>query len=398
MNLLQDVITYIRRIIKTPSNAQITDNLIIDYINRFWIMDVDARIQLFDLKKKYQFQTAPGVDQYNMPLYNIQTEPGNQQISFYPVYQGFLGPAYINGIEVAFQTQREAFFRVWPNVVQQLNSVVLGDGTSGPYNIQIPLLDSNAPNTPPVNGILRGHVDMSGIIATGTNQDPPFVTTINTNIPTTSIFPSVYITSVDVNGNSIVVSDSGQFLSFGGIRYPNLGLLMTPGNAPFGNTALSGGYNTTTNVVNYLTGEINVTFPLNVQSGAPINIQVIYFQTGLPRALLYYNNTITLRSPPDKQYLVELDAYLTPAAFLSGSDALPFGYMSEYIARGAARKILADTGDVEQFQFYEPLFKEQEMLVWKRSQRQWTSTRSQTIYSQGMNLGQSGFMNQGGIY
>ena len=37
-------------------------------------MDVDARLQLFDLKTTYQFQTSPGVDQYNMPLYNIQTE------------------------------------------------------------------------------------------------------------------------------------------------------------------------------------------------------------------------------------------------------------------------------------------------------------------------------------
>ncbi len=398
MNLLQDVITYIRRIIKTPSNAQISDNLIIDYINRFWIMDVDARIQLFDLKKKYQFQTVPGVDQYNMPLYNIQTQPGNQSISYYPVYQGFLGPVYINGIEVAFQTQKDVFFRVWPNIVQQLNTIEIGDGTAGPYNIQIPLLDSNAPNTPPVNGILRGHVDMSGIIATGLNVDPPFGPSINPLIPTTSIFPAVYITSVDINGNSIVVSDSGQFLSILGTKYPNLGLLMTPGNAPNGNTDLAAGYNTTTNVVNYLTGEINVTFPSKVANGAPINVQVYYFQTGLPRAVLFYNNTLTLRSPPDKQYLVELDAYLTPAAFLSTGESLQFGYMAEYIARGAARKILADTGDIEQFQFYESLFKEQEMLVWKRSQRQFTSTRSQTIYSQGMNLGQNGFMNQGGIY
>jgi len=82
MNLLQDIITYVRRIIKAPSNATITDALIIDYINRFWIMDVDARIQLFDLKKVYQFQTVPGFDQYNMPLYDIQTEEGGQNIIF----------------------------------------------------------------------------------------------------------------------------------------------------------------------------------------------------------------------------------------------------------------------------------------------------------------------------
>jgi hypothetical protein len=102
---------------------------------------------------------------------------------------------------------------------------------------------------------------------------------------------------------------------------------------------------------------------------------------------LYYNNTLTLRSIPDVQYLVELDAYLSPAAFLNTASAIPFGYMAEYIARGAARKILSDTGDVEQFQFYEPLFIEQERLVWKRSQRQWTATRTQTIYSQGQGQG-----------
>ncbi len=132
-----------------------------------------------------------------------------------------------------------------------------------------------------------------------------------------------------------------------------------------------------------MTGVANVTFPVPPANGANINAQCVFYQTGLPRAILYYNNCITLRVPPAMQYLVELDAYLSPAAFLSTAKAIPFGYMAEYIARGAARKILSDTGDNEQFFFYEPLFKEQEMLVWKRSQRQFTSTRTQTIYSQG---------------
>ena len=79
---------------------------------------------------------------------------------------------------------------------------------------------------------------------------------------------------------------------------------------------------------------------------------------------------------------MELDCYLTPAAFLNTSQAFAFGYMSEYIARGAARKILSDTGDTESFMFYEPLFREQENLVWKRSQRQYTTTRTGTIFSE----------------
>jgi hypothetical protein len=162
---------------------------------------------------------------------------------------------------------------------------------------------------------------------------------------------------------------------------------MNPGKAPLGNSSLPGGYSTSSNTVNYFSGEINVQFPVTIPTGNNINCQVFYFQSGWPRGILFYNNVLTLRSPPAISYLVELDAYLTPAAFLNSAAAIPFGYMSEYLARGAARKILSDTGDWEQFQAYEPLFREQEALVWKRSQRQFTATRTQTLYSEGKNLG-----------
>lgn len=384
MHLLSDIITYIRRIIKTPSNSVITDDLLIDYINRFWLSDVDARMQLFDLKTKYQFQTVPGVDKYNMPLYDPQIQPGNQIIDSFPVYQGFLDPVYVNGVRISFQTQRNSFYNVFPDIVQQLQVVAVGDGTAGPYTFQLPILTNSIPVNPPVTGILRGHIDITGIIATGNNVDPPIADTALAAtqipvVPTTSVDSRFFITSLDATGASVVVQDSGQFL-LGNVNY---GLLMQPGKAPKGNLPLPGGYSTTSNTINYLTGECSVQFPVAIPTGVNINVQCYYFQSGLPRSMLFYNNTITLRMPPSQQWLVELEAYLTPAAFLATGQAAPFGYMCEYIARGAARKILADTGDVEQFQFYEPLFIEQEMLVWKRSQRQFTANRTETIYSQG---------------
>lgn len=404
MDLLSDIITYVRRIVKTPSNAVLTDNLIIDYINRFWIMDVDARIQLFDLKTKYQFQTQPGYDQYNMPLYAVQTQPGSQNISYYPVYQGFLDPVYINGIQVPFQTDKTTFFNIWPNIVQQMNVVAIGNGTPGPYTFTFPIAPNNSniiPLSPPFQYILRGHIDIQGIIAFANNQgiyqDPPFVSSLQANttipaVPVANAFPAVYITSNGTDGSSIVVTDSGQFL----IGNQNYGLLMQQGVAANGNSILSGGYSTTVNTINYFTGQVNVTFPKSIPAGENINAQCFLFQCGLPRGVLFTNNTLIFRSPPDQQYLVELDAYLSPAGFLATNQAIQFGYMCEYIARGAARKILSDVGDVEQFQFYEPLFIEQERLVWKRSQRQFTASRTQTIYSQGINQGQSGFNNLGG--
>lgn len=478
MNLLDDIITYIRRIVKTPSNAVLTDSLIIDYINRFWMMDVDARIQLYDLRTKYQFQTQPGVDQYNMPLYNVQSESGGQTIASFPVYQNMISSAYINGIQVPIQNQQMIFYNIWPNIVQQLPVIAVGNGTAGPYTFTFPIVANfNTPPNPPLNGILRGHVDINGIIKIGNavpgliNVDPPIVTdsqattTIHA-VPMTNVDVKVWITSIDATGANVVVTDSGQFLS-GNV---NEGLLMQPGANPNGNQILPNGYggtfsitgatqanpcvltclgnfpagvsvtiagvggmtqlngntytvlsSTTTtvtidvdstgfspytsggnatailNCVNYLTGTVsNVYFPTVIPQGNNINAQCFFFQSGLPRGILFYNNSIILRSPPDQQYLVEISTYLTPSAFLNTTDAVPFAYMSEYIARGAARKILADTGDVEQFQFYEPLFKEQELLVWKRSQRQWTNSRTQTIYSEGINQGQSGFNNLGG--
>lgn len=369
MNLLSDILTYIRRIIKSPSNAQITDNLLIDYVNRFWLMDVDARVQLFDLKTKHQFQTTPGIADYNMPLYSVQTQPGNQAINLFPVYQGFGQACYVNGIQLPFYTQRDPFFNLWPNYLQFENVTATGDGTTGPYTLNLPFFPA-----------IPGHIDITGIIATGSTQDPPFAANFLTTIPSTSVYSGVYFTAIDSNGKNIVVADSGQFLS-GNTSGDLYGLLMQPGNPPFGNAALAGGYSTTSNTINYNTGVATVTFPTAIPSGNPIQAQCYFFQQGIPRAILFYNNCLTLRPPPNTQYLIELDAYLSPAAFLSTSQAVPFGYMSEYIARGAARKILADTGDIEQFSFYEPLFKEQETLVWKRSQRQFTATRTGTIFS-----------------
>jgi hypothetical protein len=417
MDLLSDILTYIRRLIKTPSNAVITDDLLIDYVNRFWLMDVDARIQLFDLKTTYSFQTSPGVDQYNMPLYSVQTQPGGAIIGPYPVYQGFLDPVYVNGIQIPFQTDQTAFYNIWPNIVQQMNTVITGNGTEGPYSFQFPISPNNTtPANPPFQYILRGHTDLTGIIANFNNSnsvtDPIFGQTLATNVssgqfvvPQSSIYPAVYITALDEFGNNIVVQDSGQFLiDQEDNKQPNYGLLMIPGENPYGYSSMPNGstpvtttpYDVNKNTINYLTATVeNLYFPVAIPAGNQIAAQCFLFQCGLPRGVLFYNNCLIFRSPPDRQYLVSLTAYLSPAAFLNSPNAIPFGYMAEYIARGAARKILSDTGDWEQFQAYEPLFIEQERLVWKRSQRQWTATRTETIYSQGINQGQQGYNSLG---
>lgn len=393
MNVLNDVITYVRRIIKSPSNSSITDNMIIDYINRFWLMDIDARMQLFDFKTKYIFQTIPGITDYNIPLYSPQIQPGTQTIAPFPVYQGFFGPVFFDGIESGFYTQREPFSKIWPNYTQQLSSVAQGDGSTFSFSFTLPY----SPAIP-------GHIDVTGIMAlynvSGEIVDPLFQDILDLIspadqfwvVPTTSVYPAVTISYTDLSGNNVNVIDSGQFLTgdTGGQLY---GLLVqNTGSYPNGLATL-GTYSTTSNTVNYQTGQVNVTFATPPPMGAQIQAQCVFFQPGIPRALLYYDNVMSIRPPPNTQYTVEIGAYLTPAAFLGTTQAIQFGYMSEYIARGAAQKILSDTGDWDQYNAYEPIFMKQELLVWKRSQRQITSTRTQTIFSEGW--GQSPTTNMG---
>lgn len=395
MNLLSDVLTYMRRILKSYTNGEIDDNLLIDYVNRFYINDVDARVQLWDLRKSYEFTTYPGVDKYNMPLYSTSAVSPSNGFSYnmYPVYQGFFDPCYIDGYETTFFISLTQFYRIFGEYDQKLQVLATGDGVETNFDLTFPIIgQSNVALNPPIQAILRGHVDIAGIIATGNNIDPPLGLTIDQNIPVTSINSQVWITTIDNNNAPMVVVDSGQMLS----NAPNYGLLMNPGKAPYGNQPLNGNYSITENTINYLEGTANVTFPSPPGAGANISARVKYFQCGRPRGILFHNNTLTLRQPPDRQYVVQLQGYMTPAAFLSSSEALPYGYMAEYLSRGAARKILSDTGDVEQFQFYEPLFREQEKLVLARSDRQKTATRVQTIYSSGASIfGQNNFYNGG---
>lgn len=330
-------------------------------------MDVDARIQLFDLKTKYGFQCVPGITSYNMPLYGInsyapQSEQGGQSIGPYPVYQGFMDPAYVNGIQVPFYTQRDAFYKVWTPYVQTLQPSAIGDGVSTDITMSLAFFPA-----------IVGHVDITGIISSGSSIDPIVGTVLNDPAvvdrapPITSLYPGVTITAQDSSNATMVLTDSGQLSS----SNQQIGFLQTTS----GSTIIPAG------TVNYATGVVNAIFPRPPAAQNEIQTNCYFYESGIPRAILFYDNVITIQPPPNVSYYIEMDAYLSPAAFLNSSSAIQFAYMSEYIARGAARKILSDTGDIEQFQFYEPLFKEQELLVWKRSQRQFTATRTGTIFS-----------------
>lgn len=406
--LLSDVILYVRRILKQPNPQDISDGTIGDYINRFYVYDIPARIQLFDLKTQFSMELIPNVGQYNAPITYL---PGEAIV---PTYNLFETPAFIDGYRITWQQSTDSFNKIFPNLVQN-NYQQNGNGSVGPYSFTM----TNVP-------VVQGHIDQNiqpgftlSATITGVSQAVQAVVTsvnsfrvgqlltftgvggmtqlngntyqvvnstgssftINVNstaftaytaggtasIVVTSqglLTSNVYVTALDSNGNLNIAQDSPISSTTGAlIQYDSNNVAQPVGS------------------VNYITGAIVVNFLNSVPTTSAINYQCIPYAAGRPQAVLFFDNTFTFRTIPDKPYLFRCDAYYTPAAFLSTSNAVPYRWMAEYIARGTARKILQDYGDKEQIQFYEPFFREQENFVLRRTTRQNSVVRTSTIYT-----------------
>lgn len=326
--LLSDIITYVRRIIKQPNQQDISDATIQEYVNRFYIFDVPARIQLFDLKTQFSLELQANVDQYNAPITIL---PGGAVV---PVYNLFETPAFIDGYKIVWQQSTESFTRLFPNFMQnqfQQN----GTGVAGPYNFSI----ANVP-------LVQGHRDQN--LQPSTNLG-----LLNSN---------VYINAVDNAGNSLVAQDDPINSTTGNLIDSVTGAILGQ--------------------INYITGAVtNLTFTGVIPTTSAINSQAIPYTAGRPQAVLFFDNEFRFRPIPDKPYVFICDAYYTPSAYLATTNAVVYRWMAEYLARGAARKILQDYGDADQIAFYEPYFREQENFVLRRTTRQNQVTRTSTIYT-----------------
>jgi len=415
--ILADIITYVRRIIKQPNNQDISDATIQDYVNRFYVYDMPARIQLFDLKTQYLLELQPNVDQYNAPITIL---PGGAVV---PTYNIFETPAFIDGYKIVWQQDQESFSRLFPNLMQN-NYQQNGSGSSGPYTFTI----SNGP-------LVQGHIDqniqppftLSSSITNVTQATQAVVTAVNTfsvgqlvtfagvlgmtqlngntyqvvnanaaaftiNIDSTAftaytgagtasivvtsqglLTSKVYVTAIDSNGTLNIAQDSPLSSTSGSlIQYDANYIAQVVGS------------------INYLTGLVSVTFLNSIPATSEINSQSIPYSAGRPQAVLFYDNTFTFRPIPSQPFLFQCNAYYTPAAFLATGNSVPYRWMAEYIARGTARKILTDYGDAEQIAFYEPFFREQENFVLRRTTRQNSVTRTSTIYTGQVGAGAGG--------
>lgn len=167
---LTDIINKVRRLTKSPSQNQITDDQVIVYINNAYQFDFPQELRMKDLLTNFTFTTVPNQETYKFPT--------DQFISCEP-------PLYINGYQSFFTQSQENFYMLYPRLgisSQQLS----GNGTAGPYTFTLP-------NTP----ILQNNLVISAQDASGNTytliDSPTSTATGNLIYPTdtTSATPTI---------------------------------------------------------------------------------------------------------------------------------------------------------------------------------------------------------------
>jgi hypothetical protein len=110
----------IRRVTGRTSPNQITDDEIRDYVNSFMIYDLPLHTRLFYNKNTYTTQLDTNVAVY--PITAIKN-----------LYSNFEPPAYIDGFQIQYFQDDQAFFQVYPRLKYSV-TLTTGSGIAGPYN------------------------------------------------------------------------------------------------------------------------------------------------------------------------------------------------------------------------------------------------------------------------
>ena len=316
----------VRRLTRSPSTAQLSDNDLNNYINTFIVYDFPEHLRMFNLRTQFSFVCNPFQDVYQTddtvlpttnPLYNFQ----QKYISVHP-------PVYVAGYQSFYTQSREQFFSIYP-MISNISSIgPTGDG---------------------ITTFFTGNV-------------------VNTN-GAVILANNVLFSSIDINSMGLALVDIPNN------PFDGNGILVVPG--------------TTTGVglINYITGFFALNFPTAPAAGATINSQVVPQVTSIPQALMFYDNQFTLRPVPDQPYEVNFEVYVRPTQFLETNQSPQLQEWWQYIAYGAAKKIFEDRMDMDSVALIMPEYKKQEALCLRRTIVQYTNERVATIYTEQTSYG-----------
>jgi len=401
---LQDIQLKVRRITKSPSENQITTPQIDEYINTFYLYDFPEHLRTFNLRQNLTFTTYPNIDTYPLPMAQATSFPSTLLAS-------------VSGSTVS--TNIFSTFGLGPDL------------TIVPGSVQIIV---NAPGTStfqevfPYNGILSGTgsgtnglidyvtgdltLDFSSAIAASdcfiqfdyqapqwlTVHPPLYIAGFESYFTQSqSEFYRVYPIIRTIQQGAVGDGTAGPYV----FTIPNVPFLRNQVTIDSVNETAGTGQSVRddgagnlvgngTGTVDYITGDVSVTFNDLVSVNAVVNYQVVPYVAQRPAAALYFADKFVLRPVPDQAYLVQIEAYKRPTALMSQGQMPEMAEWWQYIAMGASMKIFEDRGDFESIANYMPLFKQYQCLIERRTIVQQTNDRTQTIYTE---MTQYGFGN-----
>lgn len=235
-------------------------------------------------------------------------------------------PIYINGNPVYFTQSEQEFFNLYPQ--NRFNyQIGTGDGLTIAF-------DSTFPNNPVIS-------------------NAPLLI---------SSYSTVSFTSVDLNNNQLVA-------------YDDVNNRVNLNNAALIGDAVPG------SVFSYLDGSYSVIFTNAPADGAPVFANVFPVTYGQPDTLLYYDRRFYIRPVANTPFEIRFEQDTTVADLAAAGDEPSLQQWWQYIAYGAAKKILEDKMDMETVNLIMPEFKNQERLVMRRVLNQQAQKRSTTIYT-----------------
>jgi len=270
LSRLSSIRIKIRRLTKSPSEAQLASATIDDYVNTFILYDMPADVSLNSLKTVLRFYTQPNKAAYSTNT----TDPNDPLYNFKNVYRLASNTVHLSGSLSYWTDSRADFYNQYPRTV-----VEASEGTG--------------------NDVLTNFTGTLGSIPVLEN--------------------TIIFASTDLNDNPIKVYDDGA-----------------------GNLAGDG-----TGTINYVTGVYDVTFNTAPKNGQDVYSQSYAYTPARPTTMLFYDNTFELRPIPDKSYSVEVEVFVRPTELLVDGDLPELSQWWEYIAYGAARKVLMDRADFE---------------------------------------------------
>lgn len=336
--------TKVRRLTRSPSEAQLSTAQLNEYINTFVLYDFPEHLRLFSLRTTFTFYTNPFQDVYPTDIASFVGVTTNPLYNFQNLYITTHDPIYIAGYPSFFSQSRSQFFGIYPMVNNIASIGTTGDGVTTTFTGNI------------------------GSTSGASNSNNSLVPILQNN---------VLFDSLDTNNQGLSLVDVPVIDTTTG-NPTTIGNLYVPGQEPTTPPTVV----LVNNNIDYVTGDFTITFSAAPGASEVINSQTVPYVAALPQSMLYYDNKFTLRPVPDQPYRVNLEVYKRPAELLDSGQSPELEEQWQYIAYGASKKVFEDRMDMDSVQLIMPEYKKQEILVLRRTLVQQTNTRTATIYTE----------------